>query len=148
MVAATVLACLATAGCDDLPGGGGPPEFELEGGRVVTLPEGTELLDIRLTAAGRDAAFDPPQVSARPGDAIRFQTAAGGTHALAFAADSLSAPQRAFLEQSNQLRAPPLVEPGAAWVVSLEGAPEGIYPFRCITHGEHGRLTVSGRAER
>ena len=61
---------------------------------------------------------------------------------LPFTADALSSEQRSFLERTNQLRAPPLVEQGAAWVVSLEGAPPGAYPFHCITHGERGRLTV------
>jgi len=140
-VTAALALVLAGGACDRLPGGG-PPEIELEGGRVVQLPEGTELVQVELTARGRNARFEPAEVSVRPGDVVRFSSPEGGTHALAFAAELLQPAQREFLERTNQLRAPPLLEPGAAWIVSLEGAPTGSYPFRCITHGEQGRLHV------
>ena len=54
------------------------------------------------------------------------------------------APALAFLESSGQLRGPPLLTEDASWIVSLEGAPPGDYPFRCLTHGAAGSLTVSG----
>jgi hypothetical protein len=41
-----------------------------------------------------------------------------------------------------QLRGPPLVNEGAAWVVSLADAPVGRYPFLCRTHGARGRIAV------
>jgi plastocyanin len=133
------------AACDRLADSP-PAEIELEGGRVVQLPAGAEVLEVELTARGRDTTFQPAAVTARPGDVVRFRATEGGTHALEFVGDSVQPAQRDFLERTNQRRAPPLIEQGAAWIVSLEGAPVGVYPFRCITHGERGRLTVQAPA--
>lgn len=98
--------------------------------------------DVRL---GRDpeagaAALD--SVRARPGDAVQFIALDRHPHAPTFVAAELDPDVRAFLERTGQLRGPPLVSKDARWVVLLEGAPAGRYPFTCRTHDVAGVLVV------
>jgi hypothetical protein len=61
---------------------------------------------------------------------------------VAFELVRLSDPVRDFLDRTNQLRGPPLVNRGAAWVVVLDEAPAGRYPFICRTHDARGMILV------
>lgn len=110
---------------------------------TVTLPAGVRLTEIEIeTAAGGE--FRPAAAVARVGDVVRFVSKDTRSHAIVFDAARLAQPALSFLEGSGQLRGPPLLTEEASWIVSLEGAPPGDYPFRCLTHGAAGSLTVSG----
>lgn len=98
--------------------------------------------EIRLSGAEAMDSLVPGRIEAEPGDALRFVVDDRRPHAVSFLIDSLSARQRAFLEETGQLRGPPLVNQGSSWVVVLEGAPAGRYPFSCRSHDAHGVLTV------
>ena len=98
--------------------------------------------DVRLGGVGAVDSITPATVRAVPGDAVRFTVADGRPHALTFAVDSLDASARAFLDGTGQLRGPPLVNQDASWVILLEGAPPGRYPFYCRSHDASGVLTV------
>jgi plastocyanin len=98
--------------------------------------------DVRLSGAGATDSIAPATIRAAPGDAVRFTVADGRPHALAFIADSLDAPVRAFLESTGQLRGPPLVNQDASWVILLQGAPPGRYPFYCRSLDAFGIVTV------
>lgn len=108
----------------------------------VTLGPGVEIHDVRIDGAGAEDSVNPSTVDAATGDVVRFEVGDHRTHALAFRAESLSAEAREFLERTGQLRGPPLVNEGAAWVVSLDGAPAGRYPFICRSHDATGVLVV------
>lgn len=138
-----LLSALVALGACDLIGGG--PTVRLDSAEV-SLPSGAEVYDVAIGGAGAADTLDPAAVEARPGDAIRFVVRDHRTHALAFVADSLSAEGRRFLESTLQLRGPPLVNEGTAWVVVLADAPPGRYPFVCRSHGVRGLLTV-GRGD-
>jgi plastocyanin len=127
-------------GCETPPALRPPPELELEG-RSVTLAPGTEILEVRLHATAT-RQIDPDSVSGRPGDVVRFVAADALTHVVAFDEASLGPEQRAFLATKQQQRSPPLLSAGSTWVVSLEDAPAGSYPFVCLTHGGKGTLFV------
>ncbi|HSH45376.1 MAG TPA: plastocyanin/azurin family copper-binding protein, partial [Longimicrobiales bacterium] len=129
---------LAFTGCDLF---GEDATIELDEGEV-RLEGGARVHDVAVRGAGGRDALEPGEVSAASGDAVRFVVEDRRPHALAFDADSLSAEARTFLEEGGQLRGPPLVDEGAAWVVSLEGAPAGRYPFVCRSHGARGVLMV------
>lgn len=132
----------ALAACEGAGiGGEDPPVLEL-GDETVQLEEGTALVDFRLAATGRNAGITPDTAGARPGDVVRFTAGDETTHAVAFDEAALSSEARAFLERTGQLRGPPLVDKGTSWVVSLEGAPPGEYPFVCLAHQTRGRLRV------
>jgi plastocyanin len=82
-------------------------------------------------------------VAAVAGDYLRFTTSDSRTHAIVF--EGISPEIKTFLEQSGQLRSPPLVINGASWVIALKNAPPGVYNFRCLMHHETGQLTVAAR---
>lgn len=118
------------------------PILEL-GAVVAQLPAGARIHEVRVGAAAPTPELDPDTVRARPGDVVRFTAAGTGMHAIAFDAAALDAAAGSFLSAGQQLRGPPLLAAGASWVVSLEGAPAGAYPFLCITHGVRGILHVA-----
>jgi plastocyanin len=112
---------------------------------TIQLPDSVRLIDVRVR---RDTSgdFEPASVEAKQSDMVRFTAADRAGHAIAFDGATLSADVRAFLERTGQLRGPPLITTDAAWVISLDGAPAGQYPFRCVTHDLTGTLTVVPRS--
>jgi plastocyanin len=136
---------LASA-CDRVPGSGtdtGPRVIELAHD-TIHLEAGERLVDVQVR---RDAAgdFEPSHVHAHPGDYVRFTAEDRAGHAIVFDSEGLSDEARAFLERTGQLHSPPLIPVGATWVITLEGAPAGDYPFRCATHEGRGVLSVTVR---
>jgi plastocyanin len=134
------------AGCDrvGLPGADtGPRVIELAHD-TVRLQADERLVEVRVR---RDAAgdFEPAHVQASPGDYVRFTAGDGAGHAIVFIADELPAAARAFLERTGQVHSAPLIREGASWVITLEDAPTGDYPFHCATHDSRGRLSVTAR---
>jgi plastocyanin len=143
-VLAAVFLALA-AGCDRVANreDEGPRVLELAHD-TIRLEAGVRLVDIELRReAGGE--FHPAQAEARTGDVVRFTAADNAGHAITFVGTSLDPGVLAFLEQSGQLRSPPLIASGSAWVITLDGAPPGEYPFLCTTHNVNGRLTVAAR---
>jgi plastocyanin len=127
---------LAAAGCR--PEGGEPaPVLELAGD-TIRLERGVRLHEFRLLTTG----IEPQRAEARRGDVVRFTAADVQGHAIRFDAQALSAEARAFLDDTDQLSGPPLLGSGAAWVITLEGAPPGEYPFLCISHETRAVLIV------
>lgn len=110
---------------------------------TIRLAPGATLHQVMLHADPGGAEMRPETVRARAGDVVRFTAADAQPHAVVFDAGRLAPPLRAFLERTGQLRGPPLISAGAAWVVSLDDAPAGAYPFACLTHGALGLLLVS-----
>jgi plastocyanin len=136
-VLVSILAVLTLTGCEAVDGGGtiqlDTAEVNLAGGQVH---------EIVIAGAAATDSIAPTGVRARPGDALRFTTADHRTHAMAFEADRLDPAIREYLDATNQLRGPPLVNRGAAWVVVLEGAPPGRYPFLCRAHNARCMVVV------
>lgn len=137
LLAAPLLALLLP-GCDAL--GGGEETIALDSAEI-SVP-GT-VHDVRLAGAGATDSITPATVVAHPGDAVRFLVEDRRPHAVTFTVDALSPAVREFLDRTGQLRGPPLVSEGSVWVVLLEGAPPGRYPFHCRSHDAHGELTVT-----
>jgi plastocyanin len=109
---------------------------------TIQLPAGVQLHQIRMRVS-QPSEFDPPSVQARAGDVVRFEADDGHNHAILFDAPQLSQQMHDFLERSGQLGGPPLLDRGASWIVSFEGAPPGTYGFRCLTHGASGTITLT-----
>lgn len=132
-----LVAALGAAGCD-----------AVSGGSTITLDSAEVSIDgsvhdIRITGAGAVDSIAPARVEARPGDAIRFVVDDRRPHAIMFTAERLEAPVREYLESTSQLRGPPLVNEGSSWVVLLEDAVPGRYPFHCRSHDASGEITVA-----
>jgi len=109
-----------------------------------TLDLGTavNVVNVRLGGPDTSAAVHPRTVHARVGDVVRFVAADARGNAVAFEDGALAPDARAFLVRTRQLRGPPLISVGASWVVSLEGAPPGRYPFHSLTRASAGVLVV------
>ena len=137
---------LLAAGCGR--GGGkavdeGPRVLELDSA-TIPLPDSVRLVVITLDRSV-PADMDRPRAQVRVGDIVRFEAKDGAGHAVAFDGAVLPPDARAFLESTGQLRSPPLVAAGNAWVVTFARAPAGEYPFQCVTHGGRGSLQVTPR---
>jgi plastocyanin len=145
--AVALLACTLAAGCDRVGPGSdeGPRVLELTHD-TIRLEQGVRLVDIAVRRQA-DGEFDPAVVEARQGDLVRFTAGDGAGHAIVFVGPQLSNEARIFLEHSGQLRSPPLIVSGASWVITLDGAPAGEYPFHCTTHDVAGRLGVVARQD-
>jgi plastocyanin len=144
-VLAGVIVLAAVASCDRLSDSG-PATLELEGD-TIQLDAGVRLIDVNVETQPDGAELEPARVEAAPGDVVRFTAGDGRLHALAFETSLLSPEARAFLEQTGQLRSPPLISAGMQWVITLAGAPPGEYPFTCTTHAVRGSIVVGARAD-
>lgn len=129
--------------CAEKPGDEGPRVLELSHD-TIRLEGGVSLIDVAVRRS-QTGDFDPVAVEASVGDVVRFTAGDRGGHAISFEGAALAADARAWLQQTGQLRSPPLITSDAAWVITLSGAPPGEYPFRCTTHNAAGRLTVKPR---
>jgi plastocyanin len=137
-VVVSLLAALSIVGCEAV-GGGATIQLDTS---EVRLEDGTRVHDIVVAGAGDTDTIAPAGVRVQVGDAVRFTADDHRTHAIAFEADRLDPAMREYLERTNQLRGPPLVNRGAAWVVVLEDAPPGRYPFLCRSHDARGTVLV------
>jgi plastocyanin len=97
----------------------------------------------RVTLTGGDVeVLDPVETSIPAGAWVEFLTADGRIHEVSFEIDSLGAEARDFLERTDQVSSPPLVNKGARFVVSFRNAPEGRYPFRAAGNERPARGVV------
>jgi plastocyanin len=141
----TLAAVLALSACDRVASSGddGPRVLELAHD-TIHLERGVRLIDVqvRRESAGE---FHPSRAEAHVGDVVRFTAGDMAGHAISFVGASLDPAVLGFLESTGQLRSPPLITTDASWVITLEGAPAGEYPFHCSVHNAGGHLTVAPR---
>jgi plastocyanin len=139
-VVARVLVALSLGACEAV-GGGATIHLDTA---EIQLERGSHLHEVRISGVADTDTVAPATLRADPGDVIRFTTDDHRTHAIGFDPDRLTPSIREYLERTNQLRGPPLVNRGSAWVVVLEAAPPGRYPFLCRFHEARGMLQVGG----
>ena len=130
---------LGLSACD-LLGGGATIQLD---STEVNLP-GADLHQVMIIGAGAADSIAPAQLRVSTGDVVRFEVGDNRTHALTFDTPDLQPAIRQYLERTGQLRGPPLVTEGAAWVVVLREAPPGRYPFYCRAHDATGVVVVTG----
>jgi plastocyanin len=111
---------------------------------TIRLEAGVRLHDVTLRRE-TGGEFHPAALQATQGDVIRFTADDMAGHAIAFVGAELDPAIRQFLEETGQLRGPPLITRGASWVITTQNAPVGNYPFHCSTHAVRGNMTVSAR---
>lgn len=119
-----------------------PPTLETEEG-TVELEDSADLHEVSLVRSEAGERFSPASIDAASGDVVRFTSETLDTHALAFRMDRLTAEQQGFLAESGQEASAPILERGHSWVLTLEGAPAGSYPFVCLIHDAEGILRVA-----
>jgi plastocyanin len=107
----------------------------LEEARALGFSSGAELHQVTLGGRGSEEHAVPSIIQAFPGDGVEFRTVDHRVHTVTFLADSLAPPLRDFLEATGQMGSPPLVSRGSRFIVRLEDAPQGRYPFETKGHG-------------
>ena len=112
------------------------------GSDTIKLESGVDIHDIAIKHAAAARDFEPGSLASDVGDVLRFRTLDATTHVISFDESTLPATARDLFAAKNQLRSPPLLSAGVTWLVSLAGAPPGVYTYRCETHGAVGRVTV------
>jgi plastocyanin len=126
-----LLLLLGAAGCLREP----PPPTDPELAEALGLPAGTPIHRVTLSGRGEDTRVLPTLLRVRPGDLVQFVTVDRRVYAVRFDLDALAPEPLGFLRATGQEGSPPLATEGARFVVSLEGAPEGAYPFRVEGYG-------------
>jgi len=128
-----LLLALVAAGCGDSPEAG--PEQEVLGARALGLADGARLHRVILGGRGSDEHVLPARIRASRGDGVEFVTVDHRVHTVWFPPDSLTAEALAFLISTEQEESPPLLRRGSRFVLVLEDAPAGRYPFISQGHG-------------
>jgi plastocyanin len=111
------------------------------------LTDKDEVHRVTLTG-GSTEVLSPVQTTVPVGAWVEFVAGDGRVHQVSFEADSLGIEARAFLERTDQMASPPLVNKGQRFVVSFRDAPEGRYPFRAEGNGGPTRGVVVVLAKR
>lgn len=95
-------------------------------------------------SGGASETLSPPAVELPPGAWLEFVTTDWRVHEVRFEADSLTPEGRTFLERTDQMASPPLVNRDERFLVSFAEAPEARYPFVVEGNGvpAHGVVVV------
>jgi len=142
-----VLLLVAGASCGGEPP---PPPFDLDAGLREELGIHPDIPIHRITIGGRGSRdrVVPLRTEARPGDVLHILSADRRIQTFRFLPEGAPEGAMGFLERTGQVGSPPLSEVGNAWIVSLEGAPEGGYPFLVEGHGDPVQGVVDVRRRR
>lgn len=82
-----------------------------------------------LSQRGGREVVTPDTLRVTPGQYASFRSGDHWPRRIRLLVDSVGPELRAFLEREGSPESPPLVHPGARWVVEMSGAPPGAYPF-------------------
>jgi plastocyanin len=96
-------------------------------------------IELRGDLSEGDYGFTPDEISARPGDILRFRVGSGAPHSIAFDSTGLARAAKAALNRAmpgrvSQLRGPLLVKEGETYRMVVPRLPSGGYRFYCLTH--------------
>ncbi len=97
----------------------------------------------RISITGGEQESVVPMEVIVPDDAyVEFVTTDSWVHEVRFELDSLDRSAREFLERTDQVASPPMVNADSRFVVFMEDAPPGRYPFRVDGNGASTRGAV------
>ncbi len=133
---ASVLLLLLGGGVGCL--GDPPPPTDPELAEALGLAPSTSIHTVHLVdRSGRVGVF-PATLEVAGEAVVQFRTRDARVYGVRFLLAEMNSAQRDFLSEGGQGASPPLVEEGARFVVSLQGAPEGRYPFIVEGQGDPG----------
>lgn len=127
------LVVLSAPGCGF--SGEGLLDADVEEARALGFPAGARLHRVTLGGHGAVESAVPSLIQAHPGDGVEFRTEDHRVHTVTFPPDSLAPEVHSFLESTGQLGSPPLVSRGTRFILRLQDAPPGRYPFLSEGHG-------------
>lgn len=95
--------------------------------------------EVRMVLEGTTYRFEPANLTVRAGDRVRFTTASGGPHNVAF--DPAKVPDAAearlsagMPNQMSPLSGPFVINAGDSYTVTFAGVPAGRYEYFCLPH--------------
>jgi plastocyanin len=130
---------LLLASCELLPDPETQPDEVLQEELGLTLDD--QVHRVMLTGGATERA-DPMAISLEPGSHVEFITTDWLIHEVIFEADSVTGEQWSFLERTDQVASPPLINRESRYVLSFEGAPPGRYPYTLEGNGGAGRGVI------
>jgi plastocyanin len=119
------LALVGSVAC----GGGSSEDQDTAALRAQLNLDSRDVVHSIAIRTGVGERAEPDSIEVREGDLVRFLSEDWYVHEIRFELDSISAPGRAFLLETDQDASPPLLARGAQFVLSFSGAPVGRYPF-------------------
>ncbi len=93
-------------------------------------------------SGGQGERAEPAALSIEPGAYVEFVTTDWLIHEVLFETDSLAAEQLEFLERTDQVASPPLIDRQSRYVLSFIGAPLGRYAYRLEGNGRPARGVI------
>ncbi|HEY4219073.1 MAG TPA: plastocyanin/azurin family copper-binding protein [Gemmatimonadaceae bacterium] len=117
---------------------------------ATAQPVTGKIWDVKMLGDAQGYRFDPPTLTIKQGDGVRWTIVSGSPHNVTFWSDSIAAgaaPQLgANMSQTMApLTGPLLMNSGQTYTVSFGGAPPGTYHYYCTPHlalGMKGSITV------
>ncbi|MBM4183054.1 MAG: hypothetical protein FJ207_02380 [Gemmatimonadetes bacterium] len=121
------------------------PDPTLQPDEVLQAELGLSLEDrvyrVAITGGPVERA-EPAAISIEPGAYVEFITTDWLIHEVLFETDSLGTAERSFLERTDQVASPPLIERESRYVLSFAGAPPGRYTYRLEGNGRSARGVI------
>jgi len=108
-------------------------------------------IEVKMIGDEKGYRFEPAEVKAKTGDAIKFTFISGGPHNVAFDAAAIPADVKAQLDANfgtnkmAELSSNMMMNAGESVTISLGGIKAGAYEFHCTPHlamNMKGKLTV------
>ena len=143
-IARAVAALLLLAACRSEP-----EDPTLQPDSVLRATFGLTLEDrvYRVAVTGGETErAEPAALSVEAGAYVEFVSTDWMVHEILFDTASLTPAQRTFLESTDQVHSPPLIDRGSRYVLSFVDAPPGRYGFRLEGNGRasQGAIIVAG----
>jgi plastocyanin len=108
-------------------------------------------VEVKMVGDAKGYRFEPANITVKAGDGIKFTTASGGPHNVAFDPATIPADQKAQLDANmgtdkmGELSSGLKTNPGESVTISFANIKPGKYPFHCTPHlamGMKGEITV------
>jgi len=108
-------------------------------------------IEVKMIGDDKGYRFEPNDIKAKAGDAIKFVMISGGPHNVAFDAATLPADVKTQLDANfgadkmAELSSNMKMNPGETFILSLGGIKAGTYEFHCTPHlamNMKGKITV------
>ena len=95
--------------------------------------------EVKMVSDAQGYRFEPAEITAKPGDGIKFIAVSGNPHNVAFDPATLPAEFKAVMmgnmpEQQGELSGKMLLTAGESYTISLGGVAPGTYEFHCTPH--------------
>ena len=119
------------------------------GGTVAAAPATGTIHEVRMVGDATGYRFEPANITAKPGDGIKFINVSGGPHNVAFDAATIPADVKdqlwANMPGAMDGSSPMFVTPNEEWILSLGNIKAGKYAFHCTPHlamNMKGEITI------